>query len=85
MCNRYTQKQELSKLKGRFRFNSALEHLNPRFNLAPSQPAPVIVADGDRVLDLYRWGLIPRRVKDPKGGYKMTNARAETVAEKPAF
>ncbi len=85
MCNRYTQKQELSKLKDRFRVKSALDQLRSRFNLAPSQPAPVIVADGDRILDLYRWGLIPTWAKDPKVGYKMINARAETIAEKPAY
>jgi putative SOS response-associated peptidase YedK len=85
VCNRYTQKQELHKLKDRFRFRTALEELRPRFNLAPSQPAPVIVANGERLLDLYRWGLIPSWAKDPKVGYKMMNARAETVAELPAY
>jgi putative SOS response-associated peptidase YedK len=85
MCNRYTQKQDLSKLKSRFRSQSALSELRPRFNLAPSQPAPVIVADGERLLDLYRWGLIPAWAKDPKVGYKMMNARAETVATTSAY
>lgn len=85
MCNRYTQKQELSKLKSRFRFRTALRELTPRFNLAPSQPAPVIVADGERQLDVYRWGLIPSWAQDPKVGHKMMNARSETVAELRAY
>lgn len=85
MCNRYTQKQELSKLKNRFRSKSALDELTPRYNLAPSQPAPVIVANGERLLELYRWGLIPAWAKDPRVGYKMMNARAETVAETSAY
>ena len=85
MCNRYTQKQDLSKLKSRFRFRSAVDELTPRYNLAPSQPAPVIVANGERLLDLYRWGLIPAWAKDPKVGNKMMNARAETVAQTAAY
>ena len=85
MCGRYSQTRSLAELKSRFHSRSALADLHRRYNLAPSQPAPVIVADGDRVLDLYRWGLIPSWSKDPKIGHKMINARAETVAEKPAF
>ncbi len=58
----------------------------PRYNIAPSQVAPVIVnIDGTRVLDLYRWGLIPSWSKDMKIGNKMINARCETVGEKPSF
>jgi putative SOS response-associated peptidase YedK len=46
----------------------------------------VIRSDGDeRELLLMRWGLIPRWAKDEKIGYKMINARAETVPEKPSF
>jgi putative SOS response-associated peptidase YedK len=85
MCGRYSQTRSLADLKSRFQCRSALAELSRRFNLAPSQPAAVVVADGDRVLDLYRWGLIPSWAKDPKIGYKMINARAETVAEKPSY
>jgi len=58
----------------------------PSYNISPSQLAPVIVnVDGTRVLDLYRWGLIPSWAKDMKIGNKMINARCETVGEKPSF
>jgi putative SOS response-associated peptidase YedK len=58
----------------------------PRYNIAPTQSAPVIRFDGDeRELLLMRWGLIPRWAKDEKIGYRMINARAETVAEKPSY
>jgi putative SOS response-associated peptidase YedK len=60
----------------------------PRYNLAPTQEAAVvrIVAPGaPRTLDRLRWGLIPAWAKDPAIGNRMINARAESVADKPAF
>jgi putative SOS response-associated peptidase YedK len=60
--------------------------LTPRYNVAPSQRIPAIRLDaGQRAACLLRWGLIPSWAKDEKLGYKMINARAETVAEKPAY
>lgn len=59
----------------------------PRFNVAPTQHAPILLhdADGARRLEMLRWGLIPSWAKDPSIGNKMINARADGVAEKPAF
>lgn len=63
-----------------------LPDLKPTFNLAPSQYSPVVyVSRGERVIDQMRWGLIPYWAKDEKIGYKMINARGETISEKPAF
>jgi putative SOS response-associated peptidase YedK len=45
----------------------------------------VILNEGDRVIQLLRWGLVPFWAKDPSIGSQMINARAETLAEKPAF
>ena len=60
--------------------------LKPRFNIAPSQEAPVIFqADGKRSIELFQWGLIQSLAKDPAIGNKMINARAETLTEKPSF
>lgn len=60
--------------------------LTPRFNIAPGQDSPVVRhADGKRTLRLHRWGLIPSWAKEASIGYKMINARAETLAEKPSF
>jgi putative SOS response-associated peptidase YedK len=56
-----------------------------RYNVAPTQPVPVVTASDDPTLELFRWGLIPRWAKDESVGNKMINARGETVAEKPAF
>ena len=60
--------------------------LKPRYNIAPTQEAPVIIqAVGKRTLELFRWGLIPWWAKDPAIGNEMINARAETLTERPAF
>jgi len=60
--------------------------LRPNYNLSPSQLTPVIlVREGERTVDLFRWGLVPFWAKDEKIGYKMINARSETITEKPSF
>jgi putative SOS response-associated peptidase YedK len=58
----------------------------PRYNIAPTQLIPVVrMATESRSWDQLRWGLIPSWASDPSIGNRMINARAETVAEKPAF
>lgn len=86
MCGRFSQAQiaeldrELFKL---LRIPAA----EPRYNVAPTQEAPVIrvARSGRRRLDLLRWGLIPYWAKERSIGNRLINARAETAAEKPAF
>jgi putative SOS response-associated peptidase YedK len=57
-----------------------------RYNIAPTQDVLVVrEADGMREASMMRWGLIPSWSKEPGGGPPMINARAETLAEKPAF
>ncbi|MBB5997735.1 SOS response-associated peptidase [Streptomonospora salina] len=75
-----------------------LEELAPDYNVAPGTsvytvlgtPPGEAAADGGghrgpRTLATMRWGLVPSWAKDPSVGYKMINARSETVAEKPAY
>lgn len=66
----------------------------PDYNVAPSKQAPVVLEragrdqDDDTVrrqLRLLTWGLVPSWAKDPRGGARMTNARAETLLDKPAY
>lgn len=58
----------------------------PRYNVAPTQPIPVVFADhGVRHFRLMRWGLIPSWVKDPKEFSLLINARLESANEKPSF
>ncbi len=64
-----------------------LPSLEPRYNIAPTQSVAAIRADeaGQRSLAMLRWGLVPHWAKDVSIGNRLINARAETVAEKPAF
>jgi putative SOS response-associated peptidase YedK len=86
MCGRYTITVLLNELRERFGFETDLESLVPRYNLAPGQVAPVIVAgDNGKVLQEMRWGLIPAWADDPKIGNRLINARSETASRKPSF
>jgi len=57
----------------------------PNYNAAPTHMMPIISGTFPSKIQLYRWGLIPFWAKDEKMGYKMINARIETLMEKPAF
>lgn len=60
--------------------------LAPRYNIAPSQPVAVIrQGEAERECVLLRWGLVPAWSKEPDTKYSTINARAETVADKPAY
>jgi len=64
--------------------------LQPRFNIAPTQPAPVVrinplKAEPERQLVFLHWGLVPSWAKDRTIGNRLINARAETAADKPSF
>lgn len=59
--------------------------LRPRYNIAPTQPVPIIANDNRGEVALVRWGLIPHWAKDISIGNRMINARSETIASKPAF
>ena len=87
MCGRFGQTATSAELAAAFQARwSCPEPDLPRFNVAPTHDVPVLLRhDGERVLDVFRWGLIPSWAKDPAIGNRMINARAETVLEKPAF
>lgn len=87
MCGRYTLKTPAEVLAETFEL-SATPELAPRYNIAPTQEVAVVrrlAGEGERRLDLLRWGLIPSWAKEPSVGNRMINARGETVAAKPAF
>lgn len=58
-----------------------------RYNVAPQSQVPVVfdTRDGERVVELMRWGLVPHWAKDASIGNRLNNARAESVADKPSF
>ncbi|MFV0315735.1 MAG: SOS response-associated peptidase [Microthrixaceae bacterium] len=89
MCGRFTSSSKAEDIAKYFDVDQvseqALEH-QPNYNTAPSTDVFVVYLDGStRSLDTFHWGLVPRWAKDLKIGNKLINARAETVAEKPAF
>ena len=85
MCGRFTLTIDPLHLQQAFPWAVIPDDLPPRYNVAPSQPIAVIPNDGQNMLSLYKWGLIPSWSKDPSIGNRMINARAETLAEKPSF
>lgn len=86
MCGRFAQATAIAKIHD---FIEIIENLDakPRYNIAPASPVPAIRQreDGSNHWGLFHWGLIPHWAKEPDSRYKMINARAETLAEKPAF
>jgi putative SOS response-associated peptidase YedK len=85
MCGRYTLHTAFETLQKHFQVSNQLK-LIPRFNIAPSQSvAAVRMGTTDWELAMLTWGLVPFWAKDKKIGYRTINARAETVASKPAF
>lgn len=84
MCGRFTLRTKLNLLLSQFAAELAepLE-LPPRFNIAPTQSVLAIRHPHEAVM--LHWGLIPSWAKDKKIGYSTINARADSVASKPAF
>ena len=86
MCGRFTQRLSWAELHELMDLIGPPLNLRPRYNVAPSQDVAVVrAANGGRSLSMLRWGLIPAWAKDPAIGYRLINARSETVADKPAF
>lgn len=86
MCGRYTLHSPRQLILDHFQLSDGIS-IEPRYNIAPSQDVPAVRLDkdGKRELVKLRWGLIPSWAQEAKTGYSMINARAETVASKPAF
>lgn len=87
MCGRYTITVTMEELMLYYHIEeSSSPWHQPRYNVAPGQSIPAIVHDGKRNrLGELKWGLVPAWADDPKIGYTMINARAETAASRPAF
>ena len=85
MCGRFSLFEPIESLTNQFDFNF-FEDLDSRYNIAPGQDILTVIDNGDfREGVRMRWGLIPFWAEDEKLGYKMINARAETVDEKASF
>lgn len=86
MCGRFALEVHIQlKLYEDFEISS-IPPAPPRYNVAPSQQViGVREVEGRREATEFRWGLIPAWAKDAKIGFKMINARAETIREKPSY
>lgn len=88
MCGRFKLTIPFSEIVRLYNLTFSGVNLKPRYNIAPSQDVLAVRSNPEtRELtgDMLRWGLIPFWAKDAKIGYSMINAKAETVADKPAF
>lgn len=88
MCGRYRLSRRKQIIEDHFDSVSGEEDWSPRYNVAPTQPVPIIrqhPKEPRRELSLVRWGLIPSWAKDASGAAGMINARSESAATKPAF
>lgn len=85
MCGRFTLAKDAEKLRKAFRPLPVNERIQPRYNIAPSQPVCAWVADPAPRMEIFSWGLIPPWARDPAFGMKCINARAETLMEKASF
>lgn len=88
MCGRFTLTADFEQLIERFEIESF--HLNdeyvPSYNIAPSQSVLAVINNGHiNKMGYLKWGLIPSWAKEPSIGYKMINARGESLMEKPSF
>lgn len=85
MCGRYSLARCLDIDLEELGVEKPPEGVPPRYNIAPTQLAPVITNAEPRRLSLLRWGLIPHWARDDTLGSRLINARAESLTEKPAF
>ena len=85
MCGRFTLQASPEAIAEHFSLPEVPDLL-PRYNVAPTQMVPAVkLTPNGRALSMLKWGLVPSWAEDPSVGSRMINARAETVAEKPAF
>lgn len=87
MCGRYALPLASSHIADLFRARPLTTDPGLRYNIAPTQMVTVVRlgADSARELALLRWGLVPAWSEGPDNRFSMINARAESVADKPAF
>jgi len=88
MCGRYRLSRRKQIIEEYFDAADWQDDWNPRYNIAPTQPVPVIrqhPKEPIRQISPMKWGLVPHWAKDASGAASTINARSETAATKPAF
>jgi len=85
MCGRFTIAVEPAELQEEFDFPQMPSDWVMRYNVSPTQPVAVITSTTNKHIEFFKWGLIPGWAQDPAIGERLTNARSETLTEKPSF
>src|SRR5215472_11537652 len=88
MCGRYRLSRRKQIIEEQFDTADWQDDWSPRYNIAPTQPVPVIrqhPKEPTRQISTMRWGLVPHWAKDPSITTATINAKSETAATKPAF
>ena len=86
MCGRYTLHKKAEALASRYKLDPIPDDLRENYNVAPGHLMPIIVEeDGKQQLKMMKWGFVPVWAKDTKIGYKLINARDDTIFEKPMW
>ena len=84
MCGRFSITADKKEIEERFHAKFQADW-KPNYNVAPTQLVPIVTNENPTQIVMARFGFIPSWAKDEKVGYKMINARAETIMEKPTF
>ena len=86
MCGRFSQSDSAEEIAARFRAAVASRHPGGQYNVAPTdEVSAVLTHHEERVVDTFRWGLVPVWADSPRQGARMINARAETVESSSAY
>lgn len=85
MCGRYSLSTDPNQLRAQFGDIETGDSLEGNYNIAPTQYSYVITNDHPKLLQPFKWGLIPFWAKDEKIGSRMINARQEGIQDKPSF
>lgn len=86
MCGRFSQGDSSEEIAARFHAAAVGRHPGGQYNVAPTDEVSAVVDfHEERIVDTFRWGLVPVWADSPKQGARMINARAETVEQSSAF
>jgi putative SOS response-associated peptidase YedK len=86
VCGRFAQPHSSEDLARIFRARPTVDLPGQQFNVAPTdEVAGVVEHHGERLIEPFRWGLVPWYAEDRKGAARLINARSETVEQSPAF
>ena len=87
MCGRFTLAAGPEFIADYFHIDGPIPEFQPSWNITPGVDIPVIceLPGNERTCSLMHWGLIPHWAKEPDSKYKMINAKAETLNQRPAY